>query len=186
MSGEEPRADGGHRDSQDVTPSWRRHRELILLIAIVLIASATRMFHLGQTSLWYDEVVTMRLARTEGPSALLKLLTEIDATRAPLHPILLQGWVGVFGPSDISGRAFSCICGIVTVALVYWVGRSAFDGKTALWASWLCAQPAAHLLFPRNAHVRAPGTHHLPRLGMPVCERAILPERGGSASTGSA
>ena len=56
----------------------------------------------------------MRLARTESPAALFRLLRQIDATRAPLHPLLLQGWVTLFGPSDASGRAFSVLCGIVT------------------------------------------------------------------------
>ena len=88
MSGEDSRADGGHRDSQDVTPSWRTHRELILLVAILLIASVTRMFQLGQTSLWYDEVVTMRLARTEGPAALLEALDGDRCDTGALAPDL--------------------------------------------------------------------------------------------------
>jgi mannosyltransferase len=155
MSGEDSRADGGHRDSRDATLLWRTRRSLILLVAILLIASATRMFQLGQTSLWYDEVVTMRLARTEGPAALLTLLTEIDATRAPLHPILLQGWVAIFGPSDVSGRAFSCVCGIVAVALVYWVGLRAFDSATALWGSWLCALSPLLIYYSRETRMYA-------------------------------
>jgi mannosyltransferase len=155
MSGDDSRADGGHRDLQDVTPFWRRHRELIVLMAILLIASVTRMFQLGQTSLWYDEVVTMRLARTEGPEALLHLLTEIDATRAPLHPLLLQEWVAIFGPSGVAGRAFSCVCGIVTVAIVYWVGLRAFDGVTALWACWLCALSPLLIYYSRETRMYA-------------------------------
>jgi mannosyltransferase len=111
----------------------------ILLVAILLFASVLRLFHLGQSSLWYDEVVTMRLARTENPAALCRLLSQIDATRAPLHPLLLQGWITLFGHSDTAGRSFSVLCGIVTVGLVYWIGLQAFDATTGLWASWLCA-----------------------------------------------
>ena len=122
-------------------PVRGRARQFVLLGVILLIATALRLFHLGQSSLWFDEVVTMRLARTESPARALRLLPQIDATRAPLHPLLLQAWVAVFGPSDYSGRLFSCLCGISTVALVYWIGIRAFDATTALFASWLCRFP---------------------------------------------
>jgi mannosyltransferase len=127
----------------------------IPLIAILLVASVARLVQVGQSSLWYDEVVTMRLARTQGPSALFGLLQEIDATRAPLHPLLLQGWIALLGPSDLSGRALSALCGIVTVALVYWVGLRAFDRATGLWASWLCALSPLLVYYSREVRMYA-------------------------------
>jgi mannosyltransferase len=129
------------------------HWRTILLVAIVVIASVLRLYHLGQSSLWYDEVVTMRLARTESPAALLRLLGQIDATRAPLHPLLLQGWVALLGPSDASGRAFSVVCGMITIGLVYWIGLRAFDGTTGLWASWLCAISPLLVYYSREARM---------------------------------
>jgi mannosyltransferase len=128
---------------------WRT----ILLVTVLLVASVMRLFHLGQSSLWYDEVVTMRLATTKSPWALFRLLRQIDATRAPLHPLLLQGWVTLFGPSDTSGRAFSVLCGIVTVGLVYWIGLRAFDVVTGLWASWLCAISPLLVYYSREARM---------------------------------
>ena len=113
------------------------------------------MFHLGQSSLWYDEIVTMRLARTESPPALLRLLDQIDATRAPLQPLLLQGWVALFGPSDLSGRSFSALCGTLTVAVVYWIGLRAFDATTGLWASWLCAISPLLVYYSREVRMYA-------------------------------
>jgi len=127
----------------------------IALMAILLVASVVRLVQLGQHSLWYDEVVTMRLARTQGPLALLGLLQEIDATRAPLHPLLLQGWIALLGPSDLSGRTFSALCGIVTVVLVYWVGLKAFDRATGLWASWLCALSPLLVYYSREVRMYA-------------------------------
>ena len=129
------------------------HRRTIFLVAILVIASVVRLYHLGQSSLWYDEVVTMRLARTESPAALFRLLGQIDATRAPLHPLLLQGWVALSGPSDTSGRAFSVLCGIVTIGLVYWIGLRAFDVTTGLWASWLCAISPLLVYYSREARM---------------------------------
>ncbi len=129
------------------------NRATILLIAILLVAAVIRLFHLGESSLWYDEVVTMRLARTESPAALLRLLHQIDATRAPLHPLLLQRWMALFGHSDESGRAFSVLCGVITVALVFWIGLRAFDVATAVWASWLCVLSPPLVYYSREARM---------------------------------
>ena len=106
----------------------RPSHRMIVLAAILLVASLLRLHRLGQSSLWYDEVVTMRLAQTQSPLKLLRLLHEIDATRAPLHPLLLQCWVKLFSPSEYAGRGFSVLCGTVAIAIVYWIGIQAFDG----------------------------------------------------------
>src|SRR5436309_5828905 len=101
---------------------FRPPLKLGMTLAVVLIlATALRSWQLGQLSFWYDEVVTMRLAQAPGPGALLDRLFEIDATRAPLHPLLLQAWVRLFGTSEASARAMSVLCGVVTVALVCWI-----------------------------------------------------------------
>jgi 4-amino-4-deoxy-L-arabinose transferase-like glycosyltransferase len=98
-----------------------------------------RGWRLDGLSLWYDEVVSMRLARQPGPFALIELLHRIDATRAPLHPLWLQGWLGLFGNSDLAGRAFSAVCGILTVPMVFLIGRDTFGRRVGLWGAWLAA-----------------------------------------------
>ena len=93
------------------------HLLLILLVAVVL-----RIRGLDRYSLWYDEVVTMRLARTANPAALILLLGQIDGTRAPLHPLILQNWLCLFGTSELAGRSFSAVCGIITILVVLSAG----------------------------------------------------------------
>ncbi|MBX6313457.1 MAG: glycosyltransferase family 39 protein, partial [Isosphaeraceae bacterium] len=125
------------------------------LAAILMVAAALRLWDLGRLSLWYDEVITMRLARQPDPAALIRLLGQIDATRAPLHPLLLQGWLHLFGPSEAAGRALSALCGIVTVALVYQIGRDAFDTPTSLWAAWLAALSPPLVSYAREVRMYA-------------------------------
>jgi len=130
-------------------------RTSLLLIAILVGASVLRLAWLRQESLWFDEVITMRLARSRGPQDLIRLLNQIDATRAPLHPLLLQGWLGVFGPADVSGRSFSVLCGVATVVLLFAIGRSVFDAETGLWAAWLCAWSPLLVMYSREARMYA-------------------------------
>jgi len=155
MSGAISAADDAGGQAKDPAPVWWNDRRSLLVVAILLVAAVLRLFQLGRSSLWYDEVVTMRLARTESPAALVRLLGQIDATRAPLHPLLLQGWVALFGPFDYPARVFSVLCGIVTVALVYWIGLRVYDVTTGLWASWLCALSPLLVYYSREVRMYA-------------------------------
>ncbi len=155
MSGEMTVTDETPATSTDAAPRRWAPAEFPALAGILLVASILRLFQLGHSSLWYDEVVTMRLARADGPAAMLRLLRQIDATRAPLHPLILQWWVSAFGASDFSGRSLSALCGILTVAAVYWVGREAFDAKTGLWAAWLCGLSPLLVYYSREVRMYA-------------------------------
>ena len=126
-----------------------------ILAAIVAVAAGLRGYQLGRLSFWYDEVVTMRLASAESPAALLRRLSEIDATRAPLHPLLLEGWIAVFGHSEAAARASSVLCGIATVWLIFDIGRVAFDVPTGLWAAWLAALSQVLIVYAREARMYA-------------------------------
>ena len=120
-------------------PPWWRDAAALSIAGILLVAAGLRFWAIDRTSLWYDEVVTMRVARAESVPELLAILNRIDGTRAPLHPLFLQNWLRVFGPSAFAGRSASALCGILTVGVVYLLGRQAFDATTARWAAWLAA-----------------------------------------------
>lgn len=117
--------------------SWPRAHAVFF--AILFAATGLRVAHLGRPSLGYDEVVTMTLARQPSVSALLRMLPQIDATRAPLHPLILQAWLRLFGTSDVAGRSLSVVCGIAAIVLVYQLGCLFYDARTARWAAWLAA-----------------------------------------------
>ena len=122
-------------------------------VVIVVVAGSLRFFELGRLSFWYDEVVTMRLATAAGPGALVERLFEIDATRAPLHPLLLQTWIRVFGSSEAAARSLSVLCGLATIVLIYEIGRIAFDTETGVWASWLAAFSPLLIVYAREARM---------------------------------
>ncbi|HZW29706.1 MAG TPA: glycosyltransferase family 39 protein [Isosphaeraceae bacterium] len=129
-------------------PGW-------VLAVIVAVAAGLRGYQLGRLSFWYDEVVTMRLARAGSPGALVDRLFQIDATRAPLHPLLLQAWVHVFGSSEAAARSLSVVCGVATVVLVFEIGRAAFDAAVGLWAAWLAALSPILIVYAREARMYA-------------------------------
>jgi hypothetical protein len=126
-----------------------------ILAAIATVAAGLRLYLLDRLSFWYDEVVTMRLAQAGSPAALIARLFEIDATRAPLHPLLLQSWTQAFGPSEAAARGFSVVCGVATVLVIFVIARAAFDTPTGLWAAWLSALSPALIVYAREARMYA-------------------------------
>ncbi len=117
----------------------KHQRRQAILFTIALLAAGLRLAHLDRPSLFYDEVIVMQLATQPTPAALLRRLPDLDATRAPLHPLLLQCWLALFGPSPLAGRSFSALCGVLTVLVVERIGRRVFDPPAGLWAALLCA-----------------------------------------------
>jgi mannosyltransferase len=152
--GQEPDTVAGNEWRWAAVP-FRLSRAAWILIAIIVVAVALRSFQIGRLSFWYDEVVTMRLARSAGPRALCERLFQIDATRAPLHPLVLQQWIRVFGASEAGARALSVVCGAGTILLVFAIGRTALDTGTGIWAAWLAAWSPLLVVYDREARMYA-------------------------------
>jgi 4-amino-4-deoxy-L-arabinose transferase-like glycosyltransferase len=136
-------------------PVWGDTRPALYLGIIIVVAAGLRFGNLESTSLWYDEVVTMRVARTGSPQALVERLDQIDGTRAPLHPLALQAWLRTFGPSDAAGRSLSALCGLGAVLVIDRIGRRAFDPATGRWAAWLAAVCPPLVYYSREARMYA-------------------------------
>jgi mannosyltransferase len=122
---------------------------------IVLAAAVLRAWNLGTLSFWYDEVVTMRLAEAPSVGDLFRLLFRIDATRAPLHPLILREWLAAFGTSEAAARSLSVVFGVATVILMLWLGRLAFDESTGLWAAFLGAISPLMIYYSREVRMYA-------------------------------
>jgi mannosyltransferase len=138
---------------RDASLVWLKPSHWLTLVGILILATALRTWNLGELSFWYDEVVTMRLAKASSIPALFDRLFQIDATRAPLHPLLLHGWVRIFGASEGSSRALSVLCGVGAVGLIYLSGALVFDRVSGLWSAWLAAISPLLVYYSREARM---------------------------------
>jgi uncharacterized membrane protein len=100
----------------------------IILFLILLFAFALRLFRLGMPSLWYDETVSLYLARQD-------LVSLTQHTAGDIHPpfyyYLLHFWGQVAGWSEFSSAFLSLFFGVILVALVYRVARDWFPPSPA-------------------------------------------------------
>jgi mannosyltransferase len=105
----------------------------ILLLAITLLALALRLYRLGAQSLWYDEGVSVYLARMSLPQ--LTAWTA-DDIQPPLYYYLFHFWLLLFGQSssEFVARFPSLFFGVLTVPLMYRTGRHLFGATAGLLA----------------------------------------------------
>ncbi len=105
----------------------------ILLLIILWLAFAVRVYRLDAQSIWYDEGLSIQLASLP-PDQTIALSATTD--HPPLHALLLGGWLRLAGDSDFAVRFLSLFCGVLAVALTYaWVHQ--MDERAGLIAAFL-------------------------------------------------
>ncbi len=112
--------------------------QIPILLLILLIAFAVRVYRLDAQSLWWDEGISLHLATSS--------LAQMWSDRAQrLHPpgyfILLKGWLSLVGVSAFTGRYLSVLASWMQVTAVYATSRYWFaklpQGKRIIWLSTL-------------------------------------------------
>jgi hypothetical protein len=129
------------------------HRVFLLLT--LLLAFALRLHRLGAESLWYDETVSVHLAR-------LPVAAMLAHTAGDIHPpgyyLLLHGWQWLTQPSLAHGLEFlfawpSLWFGMVTVALIYALGRRLLSSPAALLAVLFAALDPFQLWYSQEVRM---------------------------------
>ncbi len=96
-------------------PSSRRER--VLLAALTALAFAVRYAGIGRQSLWFDETVSVFVARMGWREGIAFLLA--DGVHPPLYYVLQKAFL-VFGSSEAAVRLPAAAFGALAVPLLYW------------------------------------------------------------------
>lgn len=145
-----------------------------LLLLILLIGLALRLYRLGVDSLWYDETVSAFLA-AEPVSEL------IGHTARDIHPpgyyLLLHFWTAAAGHSEFALAFFSLIWGVLLIPLTYRLARRLVDPPTAAWSALLVALSPYHIWYSQEVRMYTLGA----ALGMitAYCGLYVLASTGG-------
>lgn len=131
----------------------------VTLLLGLLIGFALRLQHLGAESLWYDETVSVHLARQSIPAM-------VAHTAGDIHPpgyyLLLHLWQQLTAPTLLHGLEFlyafpSVIAAMVVLALLYAIGRRLFSAKVALVAISLAAVNPFQLWYSQEVRMYTAG-----------------------------
>lgn len=93
----------------------------VLPFLVVLGGFALRLYHLGTDSLWYDETVSLLLARSDVGELLRHTAGDIHP---PFYYLLLHWWGQLAGWSEFSAAFLSLWFGVLLIALVYRAARN--------------------------------------------------------------
>lgn len=110
-------------------------RGIGLVVAILLLAAATRIINAGHYPVWTDEGWSL-WAASEPQLVLEKVAQD---RHPPLYFLALSGWQTVAGNSHIASRFLSIAAGILSTVVVYRIGMDWFGRSAGLYAAGLFA-----------------------------------------------
>ncbi len=151
--------------------------ERVAVLLALLTGFALRLYHLGAESLWYDETVSVHLARQPIPAM-------IEHTAGDIHPpgyyFLLHLWQQVTAPTLRHGLEFlyalpSVMAAMLVLALLYAIGRRLFNQPVAAIAVGLAALNPFQLWYSQEVRMYTVGA----ALGL-FCLWALLAFAGES------
>lgn len=137
----------GLKDAEqpDTSRQWRQ----TALVAILFLAAALRVQHLGTESLWFDEAATARVVTAPLDDFFLRFRTTENTP--PLHYVILWIWVRIFGSSEASLRMPSVIAGVASVYLLYDLMRLLGAKWNAVIAALLLAVSRYQIYYSQEA-----------------------------------
>jgi mannosyltransferase len=122
--------------------------DLALLASIAGLAAVLRFHSLAVKSFWFDEGVSVAIARLDWYN-FARILWRREANMS-LYYLLLHGWLH-FAGSEFFIRTLSVLFGVASVPAIYWLGRRLFDSRVGLIAAALLAANAYHVQYSQDA-----------------------------------
>jgi mannosyltransferase len=122
----------------------------IAIIAIIVLAFALRIYRLDHQSIWYDEGVSVYFSNQNLKDLIAGVSTD---NHPPLHSLALHLWLKLAGQSEFSVRFLSLISGILSVPLLFKLGRELFNQRVGLLAAFLLSISPFHVWFSQEARM---------------------------------
>ncbi len=123
-------------------------KDWIFLCALVVIGGVLRFLFLTRKSFWYDEGVSVQIARLDWYN-LARLLWRREGNMS-LYYLLLRAWLHL-GHSEFFIRTLSVLPSLATIPILYSLGRRLFDRRVALIAATILTFNAYDIRYAQEA-----------------------------------
>ena len=127
-----------------------RPSSLVLQVSIyatVLVAFFLRAYRLADKNIWWDEGWSIWLSQKD--IAWIALRTAADE-HPPLHYWILHFWNFVAGTNAFAGRFISLAFGVLTIALIYRIGKRVGGAWIGVFAALLLATARFHIWWSQD------------------------------------
>lgn len=122
--------------------------ETLILLGLMVLALALRLWHLGEQSLWLDEAATFAMSAGSFGDVLRTALDHpLDF---PLERFLLNPLTR-YPPDEFLFRLPAALWGVLGAALTYLLARQVWDRETALLAAGLLALSPYNIRYSQEA-----------------------------------
>ncbi|MCY3552197.1 MAG: glycosyltransferase family 39 protein [Candidatus Poribacteria bacterium] len=118
--------------------------QIALLSVIVLFGVALRFWNLGQWSFWIDEVFTVRDAQSLSFESWRNIPNPIPYLAVKLS-------ISLAGSDEWGSRLIPCLIGIISIPVVFGLGRTLFNWQVGLLSGAFVACSSWHLFWAQNA-----------------------------------
>lgn len=123
----------------------------MILASILFLGLILRLISINQ-SLWLDEAINVLAAKRFGLWEMLTTYAQADF-HPPGYFFILWIWTKAFGFSEISVRIPSVIFSLLTIYIIYLIGRKLFTRKTGLLCALLLAINPLHIYYSQEARM---------------------------------
>src|SRR6476620_6240374 len=118
---------------------FKKLKNHLWLIAILVTAAFLRFYHLGFQSVWLDEIFTMNVSNPALTPEEFKYEMLLREGFPYLYFYILHFSYALFGYTVVVARSVSAIAGLLGVYAVYLLGRELFNKQVGLIAASLLA-----------------------------------------------
>ena len=129
-------------------PTQRRSGVVALVLVITACAAALRFHLLGAKTFWFDEGVSVAIARLDAYN-FFRILWRREANMS-LYYALLHPWLRM-DDSEAFIRGLSVLFAVASIPAIYALGRRLFDSQTGLIAAALLSVNAFHICYSQEA-----------------------------------
>jgi len=130
----------GESTNQQINKSQTANRKSAIasILLLVLVAAGLLFVSVPGRSLWIDELFTVQVVAEPSLPALVEHAIQTER-RPPLHYLALHVWSGLVGSGETTQRVFSVTCLLLSLPLVYLLGRRLGNEAVARWSLLLTA-----------------------------------------------
>ncbi len=95
-------------------------REKVILFIFFIFCISIRLFYISQKNLWFDEIFSWNLTLDSFYTIIVRTSNDVHP---PLYYFILKIWNYLLDDSVFSMRAFSALCGSLSVFFIYPISR---------------------------------------------------------------
>jgi mannosyltransferase len=129
------------------------HRTFVPLLIVLSIGWLVRVYALDVDSFWGDEILSYSRASHPSLEVAYELLRA--SNHAPLYDLgVLRLWQRL-GANEFFLRFPSAFFGLLTISIVYVLGKAAFNAQIGILSAFLLAVSSFHVYYSREARLYA-------------------------------